>query len=65
MTQCPTNFGRRNKFRQVADQVEFIKSHSLLKVKSDRLVLEGKKIPGDMFVVGELARRNRPAMGVQ
>ena len=65
MTQCPTNFGRRNKFRQVADQVEFIKSHSLLKVKSDRLVLEGKEIPGDMFVVGELARRNRPAMGVQ
>ena len=53
------------KFRQVADQVEFIKSHSLLKVKSDRLVLEGKEIPGDMFVVGELARRNRPAMGVQ
>ena len=65
MTQCPTNFGRRNKFRQVADQVEFIKSHSLLKVKSDRLALEGKEIPGDMFVVGELARRNRPAMGVQ
>jgi len=65
MTQCPTNFGRRNKFRQVADQVEFIKSHSLLKVKSDRLVLEGKEIPGDIFVVGELARRNRPAMGVQ
>ena len=65
MTQCPTNFGRRNKFRQVADQVEFIKRHSLLKVKSDRLVLEGKEIPGDMFVVGELARRNRPAMGVQ
>jgi 2-oxoglutarate ferredoxin oxidoreductase subunit beta len=65
MTQCPTNFGRRNKFKQVADQVEFIKSHSLLKVKSERLVLEGKEIPGDMFVVGELARRNRPAMGVQ
>jgi 2-oxoglutarate/2-oxoacid ferredoxin oxidoreductase subunit beta len=64
MTQCPTNFGRRNKFKQVADQVEFIKSHSLLKVKSDRLVLEGKEIPGDTFVVGELARRNRPAMGV-
>jgi len=65
MTQCPTNFGRRNKFKQVADQVEFLKSHALLKVKSDRLVLEGKQIPGDMFVVGELARRNRPAMGVQ
>jgi 2-oxoglutarate ferredoxin oxidoreductase subunit beta len=65
MTQCPTNFGRRNKFKQVADQVEFLKSHALLKVKSDRLVLEGKEIPGDMFVVGELARRDRPAMGVQ
>jgi hypothetical protein len=25
----------------------------------------GEKIPGDMFVVGELTRRNRPAMGVK
>ena len=64
MTQCPTNFGRRNKFRQVADQVEFLKKHSLLKVKRDRLLLENKEVPGDMFVVGELIRRNRPAMGV-
>ncbi len=64
MTQCPTNFGRRNKFKQVADQVEFLKSHSLLKVKHDRLLLEKKEVPGDMFVVGELARRSRPAMGV-
>ncbi len=65
MTQCPTNFGRRNKFKQVVDQVEFIRSHALLKAKRDRLLLENKKVPGDMFVVGELARRNRPAMGVQ
>ncbi|OPY37913.1 MAG: 2-oxoglutarate synthase subunit KorB [Methanoregula sp. PtaU1.Bin051] len=64
MTQCPTNFGRRNKFRQVADQVEFLKKHSLLKVKRDRLLLENKEVPADMFVVGELVRRSRPAMGV-
>jgi hypothetical protein len=25
----------------------------------------GEKIPGDMYVVGELTRRKRPAMGVK
>ncbi|HOX34785.1 MAG TPA: thiamine pyrophosphate-dependent enzyme, partial [Methanoregulaceae archaeon] len=64
MTQCPTAFGRRNKFRQVIDHVEYLKAHSLLKAKRDRLFEEGKEIPPDMFVVGELMRRNRPAMGV-
>jgi 2-oxoglutarate ferredoxin oxidoreductase subunit beta len=65
LVQCPTAFGRRNKFRQVADQVEFIKTHSLLKAKYDRLIEEGQPVPDDMFVVGELARRKRPALGVK
>jgi len=64
MTQCPTAFGRRNKFRQAIDQIEYLKTHSLLKAKRDRLADEGKEIPSGMFVVGELMRRNRPAMGV-
>jgi len=65
MTQCPTNFGRRNKFKQVADQVEYLKTHALLRAKRDRMIGQGEKVPDDAFVVGELMRRNRPAMGVK
>ena len=65
LVQCPTAFGRRNKFRQVADHVEYLKSHALLKAKRDRMLENREKIPGDMFVVGELTRRTRPAMGVK
>ena len=65
MVQCPTNFGRRNKFKQVADQVEYIKTHALLKAKCDRMIEQGETVPGDMYIVGELVRRNRPAMGVK
>jgi 2-oxoglutarate ferredoxin oxidoreductase subunit beta len=65
LVQCPTAFGRRNKFRQVADHVEYMKVHSLLKVKRDRMLENGEHVPEDMFVVGELTRRNRPAMGVK
>jgi 2-oxoglutarate ferredoxin oxidoreductase subunit beta len=65
LVQCPTAFGRRNKFRQVMDHVEYLKVHSLLKAKRDRMLESGEHIPEDMFVVGELTRRNRPAMGVK
>ena len=64
MTQCPTNFGRRNKFKQVADQVDYLKTHGVLRAKRDRMIEQGEKIPEDLFVIGELMRRNRPAMGV-
>ena len=64
LVQCPTNFGRRNKFRQVADQIEYLKAHSLLKAKRDRMLEQGEAIPEDMYIVGELMRRNRPAMGL-
>ncbi len=65
LVQCPTNYGRRNKFRQVMDQIEYFKSHALLVQKADRMRNEGKKIPDDMIIIGELARRNRPALGVR
>ena len=63
MVQCPTAYGRRNKFRQVADHVEYLRAHSLLKAKYDRMIEESKPIPEDMFIVGELTRRNRPVTG--
>lgn len=65
LVQCPTNYGRRNKFRQVLDQIEYFKSHALLVQKADRMREEGKKIPDDMIIIGELARRTRPALGVR
>jgi 2-oxoglutarate ferredoxin oxidoreductase subunit beta len=64
MTQCPTAYGRRNKLREVSDTVEYLKTHSLLLAKFNRLVAEGKPVPEDVFTVGEFVRRNRPAMGV-
>jgi 2-oxoglutarate ferredoxin oxidoreductase subunit beta len=65
LVQCPTNYGRRNKFREVMDQIEYFKSHALLVQKAERLREEGTKIPDDMFIIGELVKRNRPALGVQ
>jgi 2-oxoglutarate ferredoxin oxidoreductase subunit beta len=47
------------------DHVEYLKVHSLLKAKRDRMIEKGETIPEDMYVVGELTRRNRPAMGVK
>ena len=64
MVQCPTNFGRRNKFKQVLDQVDYIRAHAMLKKRYDQLVKDGGPIPDNTIVVGEFARRNRPAMGV-
>jgi len=65
LVQCPTNYGRRNKFRQPLDQVEYFKTHGMLVEKVRRLHEEGREIPPDTIVLGELARRNRPAMGVK
>ncbi len=64
VVQCPTNYGRRNKFKAVLDQIEYFKTHSLLVQKADRLRAEGKSLPEDMMIVGEIVRRNRPALGV-
>ncbi|MFA5415184.1 MAG: thiamine pyrophosphate-dependent enzyme [Methanoregula sp.] len=65
MVQCPTAFGRRNKFKQVADQIDYLRTHSLLKAKYDRLIEAGKPVPDDQFIVGELCRRQRPVMGAK
>jgi 2-oxoglutarate/2-oxoacid ferredoxin oxidoreductase subunit beta len=63
--QCPTNYGRRNKFRQVMDQIEYFKTHAVLLQKAERLKAEGKSIPENSLVVGDFIRRDRPAMGVK
>lgn len=65
LVQCPTNYGRRNKFRQVLDQVEYFKAHGILVQKAERLRGEGKPIPEDAIILGDMVRRNRAAMGVQ
>ena len=65
LVQCPTAFGRRNKLRKIDEYIEYLKSHSMLAAKRDRLLAEGHHVPPDVFVVGELARRNRPALGVK
>jgi 2-oxoglutarate ferredoxin oxidoreductase subunit beta len=65
LVQCPTAFGRWNKFKQVADQVDYLRTHTMLKAKRDRMREQGEHIPADMVIIGELARRNRPALGVK
>ncbi len=65
LVQCPTNYGRRNKFRQVLDQVEYFRTHAMLAQKAERMRESGEAVPENMFVVGEMLRRNRPAMGVR
>jgi 2-oxoglutarate ferredoxin oxidoreductase subunit beta len=65
LVQCPTNYGRRNKFRQVRDQVEYFRTHAMLVQKAARMREGGETIPEDMIVVGEMLRRNRPALGVR
>ncbi|HOV68237.1 MAG TPA: thiamine pyrophosphate-dependent enzyme, partial [Methanoregulaceae archaeon] len=61
---CPTNYGRKNRLREVTDMAEHFRTRSMLKAKFDRLVAEGRPIPPDTIVVGEFVRRALPAMGV-
>jgi 2-oxoglutarate ferredoxin oxidoreductase subunit beta len=65
LVQCPTNYGRRNKFKQVLDQVEFMKSRTVLIQKLKRMEEQGEKFPDPVIPVGEFVRRNRPALGVK
>jgi 2-oxoglutarate ferredoxin oxidoreductase subunit beta len=64
LVQCPTNYGRRNKFRQVMDQVEYMRTHAMLLQKARHLAEQGEPVPEEMILVGEFARRSRPALGV-
>jgi 2-oxoglutarate ferredoxin oxidoreductase subunit beta len=65
LVQCPTNYGRRNKFRQVMDQVEYMRTHAMLLQKARHLAEQGEPVPEEMILVGEFARRSRPALGVR
>jgi 2-oxoglutarate ferredoxin oxidoreductase subunit beta len=65
MVQCPTAYGRRNKLREVTDQVEWMRTHAILLQKVRRMEQEGTPIPEEHFTVGEFVRRHRPAMGVR
>lgn len=63
LVQCPTNYGRRNKYRSVTEQIEFVRAHSVLKQKADRLRSEGKNLPADSIILGEIIKRSLPSMG--
>ncbi|MHC1626174.1 MAG: thiamine pyrophosphate-dependent enzyme [Methanoculleaceae archaeon] len=65
MTQCPTNFGRRNKMRDPRAMINYFRERAILRQKYEELKSEGTRIPDDLIVVGEFVRRNRPALGVR
>jgi 2-oxoglutarate ferredoxin oxidoreductase subunit beta len=65
LVQCPTNYGRRNRFKQVTDQIEYFRSHTILIEKAMRMREKGEEVPPDMILSGEFVRRNRPALGVR
>lgn len=62
--QCPTSYGRRNKYREPMDYMTYLKSHAILKEKWERTMQPGDELPADSFLVGEFIRRSRPVMGV-
>ncbi len=64
MTQCPTSYGRRNRLRDVGEQVRYLRDHAVLRQKWMRMQERGEDITTEDFVVGEFIRRSRPAMGV-
>ncbi len=62
--QCPTSYGRRNKYRQPGDYITYLRSSAILRERWIRTAAPGAEVPGDKFLVGEFVRRSRPAMGV-
>lgn len=62
--QCPTSYGRRNKYRQPADFINFLRENAVLKEKWERTAGKGSELPEDKFLVGEFVRRSKPALGV-
>jgi 2-oxoglutarate ferredoxin oxidoreductase subunit beta len=63
MVQCPTGYGRRNKLKEGIDMLEWMRSHSILLQKKERLEREGKPVPPEMVALGEIVRRERPPRG--
>lgn len=63
MVQCPTGYGRKNKLKEGIDMLDWMRSHSILLPKKERLEREGKTVPSDMITLGEFTRRERPPRG--
>jgi 2-oxoglutarate/2-oxoacid ferredoxin oxidoreductase subunit beta len=62
--QCPTSYGRRNKFRDPVDYISYLRTHAILRDKWARTSLPGEEVPSDSFLVGEFVKRSRSVMGV-
>ncbi len=65
LVQCPTGYGRRNRLREATDMVEYLKTHSILLQKKQRMEREGQEVPPGMIPMGEFVRRSRPVLGVK
>jgi len=65
LVQCPTNFGRRNKLRNVQDMIDYLRKNAMLVRKYRELTENHRPIPEGTFAVGEFVRRSKPAMGVK
>jgi 2-oxoglutarate ferredoxin oxidoreductase subunit beta len=60
VSQCPTAFGRRAGFKNVAEMLQWFKQNSILKEKAEKMnwkELEGK------IVIGEFVCRQEPTLG--
>jgi len=57
ITQCPTYFGRKNKFKTVASMVKWIKDNSVTKKQSE--AMDEKELEGK-FVIGEFVNKTLP-----
>ena len=62
--QCPTSYGRRNKYRQPSDFITYLRDNAILKERWDRTAPPGAEMPDEKFLVGEFVRRAKPVMGV-
>ena len=62
--QCPTSYGRRNKYRQPGDFITYLRESAILKDRWDRTAAPGAELPTDGFLIGEFVRRSKPVMGV-
>jgi len=62
--QCPTSYGRRNRYREPTDYINYLKSNAILKEKWERTAAPGQELPGESFLVGEFVKRDRPVTGV-
>ncbi len=62
--QCPTSYGRRNKYRQPVDYINYLKEKAVLKQAWERDKAR-RDLADDEFFIGEYVQRARPVMGVR